>query len=115
MAASTASYAVALIIGIIVVLVVGQLLRRLGHDFLREVYGDRTMATALNALLVTLFRSSEPCTGWSCWGWKPRASAGERRLWRTAFVREEQTEGRHGTRNCVRRRPPIARLFFGRR
>ncbi|WP_433784137.1 hypothetical protein ACQPX6_28530 [Actinomycetospora sp. CA-101289] len=46
---------VTVVIGIIVVLVVGQLLRRLGRDFLREVYGDRTMATSLNALLVTLF------------------------------------------------------------
>lgn len=55
MAVSTASYAVTVVIGIIVVLVVGQLLRRLGHDFLREVYGERTTATSLNALLVTLF------------------------------------------------------------
>ena len=55
MAGSTASYVVTVVIGILVVVVVGQLLRRLGHDFLREVYGDRTMATSLNALLVTLF------------------------------------------------------------
>jgi len=55
MAVSTASYVVTVVIGIIVVLVVGQLLRRLGHDFLREVYGVRTMATSLNALLVALF------------------------------------------------------------
>ncbi|WP_433786822.1 hypothetical protein ACQPX6_08345 [Actinomycetospora sp. CA-101289] len=55
MAASTASYVVTVVIGIIVVLVVGQLLRQLGHDFLREVYGERTVTTSLNALLVTLF------------------------------------------------------------
>jgi hypothetical protein len=55
MAASTASFVVTVVIGVVVVLVVGQLLRRLGHDFLREVYGDRTMTTSLNALLVTLF------------------------------------------------------------
>jgi hypothetical protein len=55
MAVSTASYVVTVVIGIIVVLVVGQLLRRLGHDFLREVYGERTMTTSLNALLVTMF------------------------------------------------------------
>lgn len=38
MAVSTTSYAVTVVIGIVVVLVVGQLLRRLGHDFRREVH-----------------------------------------------------------------------------
>jgi hypothetical protein len=33
----------------------GQLLRRLGHNFLDEVYGDRTLTTSLNALLGTLY------------------------------------------------------------
>jgi hypothetical protein len=49
------SYVVTVVIGIVIVVVVGQLLRRLGHDFLHEVYGDRTLNTSLNALLGTLF------------------------------------------------------------
>ncbi|PVZ11057.1 hypothetical protein [Actinomycetospora cinnamomea] len=55
MEVSTASYVVTVVIGIVIVLVVGQLLRRLGYDFLREIHGDRTRTTSLNYLLVTLF------------------------------------------------------------
>jgi MFS family permease len=55
MAGSAGSYTVSLVIGIVVVLVVGQLLRRLGHRFLDEVYGDRTLTTSLNTLLGTLY------------------------------------------------------------
>jgi hypothetical protein len=51
---SAPSYVVTVVIGIIVTLV-GQLLRRVGYDFLIEVYEDRTLATSLNHLLVTLF------------------------------------------------------------
>jgi hypothetical protein len=53
--ASTPSYVITVVIGTIVTLVVGQLLRRIGYDFLIEVYEDRTLATSLNHLLVTLF------------------------------------------------------------
>jgi hypothetical protein len=52
---STPSYVITVVIGIIVTLVVGQLLRRVGYDFLIEVYKDRTLAASLNYLLVTLF------------------------------------------------------------
>lgn len=55
MAGSAGSYTMTLVIGIFVVLIVGQLLRRLGHRFLDEVYGDRTLTTSLNALLGTLY------------------------------------------------------------
>jgi hypothetical protein len=55
MEVSTASYVTTVVIGIISTLVVGQLLRRVGYDFLREVLGDRTLTTSLNYLLVTLF------------------------------------------------------------
>jgi hypothetical protein len=55
MEVSTASYVTTVIIGIIITLVVGQLLLRVGYDFLIEVYDDRTLATSLNYLLVTLF------------------------------------------------------------
>jgi MFS family permease len=55
MAGSAGSYTVTLVVGIFVVLVVGRLLRRLGHRFLDEVYGDRTLTTSLNALLGTLY------------------------------------------------------------
>src|SRR3954464_12932178 len=54
MEVSTASYVTTVIIGIIITLVVGQLLLRVGYDFLIEVYDDRTLATSLNYLLVTL-------------------------------------------------------------
>lgn len=40
-------------------MVVGQLLRRAGLDFLVEVYEDRSTARALNHLLVTLFHLIE--------------------------------------------------------
>ncbi|MFC5141733.1 hypothetical protein ACFPK1_26085 [Actinomycetospora rhizophila] len=52
---STASYVTTVVVGVVVTLVVGQLLRRVGYDFLIEVYDDRTVATSLNHLLVTLF------------------------------------------------------------
>lgn len=52
---STASYVTTVVIGVVVTLVVGQLLRRVGYDFLIEVYDDRTVAASLNHLLVTLF------------------------------------------------------------
>jgi hypothetical protein len=52
---STPSYVITVVIGTIVTLVVGQLLRRLGYDFLIEVYEDRALAASLNYLLVTLF------------------------------------------------------------
>jgi hypothetical protein len=52
---STPSYVITVVIGTIVTLVVGQLLRRVGYDFLIEVYEDRTQAASLNHLLVTLF------------------------------------------------------------
>ncbi len=55
MAASAGSYVVSLVVGIVIVIVVGQLLRRLGHNFLDEVYGDRTLTTSLNALFGTLY------------------------------------------------------------
>lgn len=55
MEVSTASYVTTVVIGIIITLVVGQLLRRIGYDFLREVYGDRSLTTSLNYLLVALF------------------------------------------------------------
>jgi hypothetical protein len=53
--ASTASYVTTVVVGIIITMVVGQLLLRVGYDFLVEVYEDRTLATSLNYLLVTLF------------------------------------------------------------
>jgi hypothetical protein len=52
---STGSYVTTVVIGVVVTLVVGQLLRRVGRDFLIEVYDDRTVAASLNLLLVTLF------------------------------------------------------------
>lgn len=55
MEVSTAGYVTTVAIGIAITLVVGQLLRRVGHDFLEEVYGDRTLTTSLNHLLVTQF------------------------------------------------------------
>ena len=55
MEVSTASYVTTVVIGIIITLVVGQLLRRVGFDFLWQVYGDRAMTSSLNDLLVTLF------------------------------------------------------------
>jgi hypothetical protein len=55
MTVSAVSYVVTVVIGLIIVVVVGQLLRRLGNDFLDEVYGDRRLTTSLNALLGTLF------------------------------------------------------------
>jgi hypothetical protein len=55
MEVSTASYVTTVVIGVVITLVVGQLLLRAGYDFLVEVYDDRTPATALNYLLVTLF------------------------------------------------------------
>jgi hypothetical protein len=55
MEVSTASYVTTVVIGVAVALVVGQLLRRIGFDFLAEVYEDQGTARALNHLLVTLF------------------------------------------------------------
>ncbi|GAA4777460.1 hypothetical protein GCM10023200_07880 [Actinomycetospora chlora] len=51
----TGVYIATLVVGVVAIVVVGQLLRRAGHDFLEEVYGDRTIATSLNAMLVTLY------------------------------------------------------------
>jgi hypothetical protein len=52
---STGGFVATLVVGIIAILVVGHLLRRAGGDFLEEVYGDRTLTTSLNAMLVTLY------------------------------------------------------------
>lgn len=52
---STATFMTILIIGTVVTLVVGQLLLRVGHDFLSEVYDDQELATSTNHLLATLF------------------------------------------------------------
>ena len=53
--ATTGSFVTTLVIGIVAIVVVGRLLRRAGGDFLDEVYGDRTLTTSLNAMLVTLY------------------------------------------------------------
>ncbi|MDD7939611.1 hypothetical protein PHK61_14400 [Actinomycetospora lutea] len=55
MEVSTSSYVTTVVVGVVVTLVVGQLLRRVGYDFLAEVYDDLTVAASLNRLLVTLF------------------------------------------------------------
>jgi hypothetical protein len=55
MAGSTGGFVATLVVGVVAVLVVGQLLRRAAHDYLEEVYGDRTRTTSLNTLLLTLF------------------------------------------------------------
>ncbi|MDD7967477.1 hypothetical protein [Actinomycetospora lemnae] len=55
MGASTASFVTTVVVGIVITLVVGVLLRRIGRDFLAEVYGDRSLSTSLNYLLVTLY------------------------------------------------------------
>jgi hypothetical protein len=52
---STGSFVATIVVGVIAIVVVGQLLRRAGGDFLDEVYGDRTLTTSLNAMLVTLY------------------------------------------------------------
>jgi hypothetical protein len=55
MEVSTASYVVTVVIGIVITLVVGRLLRPAGYDLLREVFGERKLTTSLNRLLVTLY------------------------------------------------------------
>src|SRR4051794_4266510 len=55
MEVSTASYVVTIVIGVIITLVVGRLLRPAGYDLLREVFGERRLTTSLNRLLVTLY------------------------------------------------------------
>jgi hypothetical protein len=55
MGVSTASFVTTVVVGIVITLVVGVLLRRIGRDFLAEVYGDRSFSTSLNYLLVTLY------------------------------------------------------------
>src|SRR5690349_4177876 len=52
---STASFVTTVVVGVVITLVVGVLLRRLGRDFLAEVYGDRSVSTSLTYLLVTLY------------------------------------------------------------
>jgi hypothetical protein len=51
---STASYLTVVIIGVVVTLVVGQLLLRLGHDFISEIY-DPGLTRSMDLLLGTLF------------------------------------------------------------
>jgi hypothetical protein len=55
MEVSTASYVVTVVIGLVITLVVGRLLRPAGYDLLKEVFGERTLTTSLNRLLVTLY------------------------------------------------------------
>lgn len=55
MGVSTASFVTTVVVGIVITLVVGVLLRRIGRDFLAEVYRDRSFSTSLTYLLVTLY------------------------------------------------------------
>ena len=52
---STASYLTTLVTGVIIAVVVGQLLRRVGYDYLRSAYAGDELTTSLNHLLLTLF------------------------------------------------------------
>src|SRR3954467_3521733 len=55
MEVSTGSYVVTTVVGLIITVVVGRLLRPAGYDLLREVFGERKLTTSLNRLLVTLY------------------------------------------------------------
>ena len=55
MEVSTGSYVVTTVVGLIITVVVGRLLRPAGYDLLREVLGERSSTTSLNRLLVTLY------------------------------------------------------------
>src|SRR3954465_14481792 len=55
MEVSTDSYVVTIVIGIIITVVVGRLLRPAGYDLLREGFGERRSTPSLNRLLVTLY------------------------------------------------------------
>lgn len=55
MGVSTASFVTTMVVGIVITVVVGVLLRRIARDFLAEVYGDRSISSSLNYLLVTLY------------------------------------------------------------
>jgi hypothetical protein len=55
MEVSTAGYVMTIVIGVVITVVVGRLLRPAGFDLLREVFGERALTTSLNRLLVTLY------------------------------------------------------------
>ncbi|MEJ2861019.1 hypothetical protein [Actinomycetospora flava] len=55
MGVSTASFVTTVVVGIVITVVVGVLLRRIAREFLAEVYGDRSLSSSLNYLLVTLY------------------------------------------------------------